>query len=162
MMTILDDLDFTGIRDSIITETTDYLGTYSFPNGGTSEAIAIDLANNKPIKGTWVNVRTNDDIDPTKLGLEILIRPQLGADITNFSGRGKYWNVTSELIFKQWNISPEREQDLVNAVTKVINFVDLGFDTTVRARVPKNPGLGNIETQTVVFRKPIAYKPLVT
>ena len=160
-MTILEDLDFTGVRDSIIAETTDYLGTYSFPNGGTSEAIAIDLANNKPTKGTWVDVRTDDNIDPTKLGLEIIIRPQLGADISTFSGRGKYWNVTSELIFKQWNISPEREQDLVNAVTKVLNFVDLGFDTTLRTRVLKNPSLGNIETQTITFRKPIAYKPLV-
>jgi hypothetical protein len=157
-MTVFTDLDFLGIKNQLAAALNTWLGDYVYPNGATAKAIAVDVTGNMPSQGTLINIRTGGNIDPTKNGLEVVIRPLTQAEILPLSSQGKRWDIASELEFKQWNPSRERDQDLTLAVMTAINAVDLGADVTLRPRVFRDPQLGNLETQRIEFILPMGYR----
>lgn len=160
-MTIYTDLDFAGIKNTLAAELDEWLGDYVYPNGVTAKAIAVDIAGNIPTDGVYIDVRTSGELDPSKNGLEVVLRPVTQAEISPTMNRGKSWEIESAIEFKQWNPSRERSQDLTLAVIQAINAVgQLSYDATLRPRVPADPKLGNIETQSIEFILPIGYRTI--
>lgn len=155
-MTIYTELDFLGTKNLIAAELNALLGDYIFPasNSTTAKAIAIDISGNYPPKGTVVDIRTNGDIDPAKNGLEVVIRPQVEHSIVPTYSNGKFWTVQSQIIFKQWN----PYQNVLEAVERVINNIDLGLEVEMRPRLVRNELVGNIESQTIAYNQVIAFR----
>jgi len=156
-MTIYTDLDFLGIKNAIAAELNTLLGNYIFPesNNALAKAICIDIRGDYPPPGTIVDIRTNGNIDPAKNGLEVVIRPQTSHEVTPLYG-SKFWEVRSDIIFKQWNPF----QGVSDATERVINLIDLGQSVEMSPRLLRNELVGNIESQTITFSLPIAYRRL--
>lgn len=111
------------------------LGTYTFSNGQTDDAIAV-AANNYPPAGTLVT------------GLEVVIEFDYGQRIVPLTG-GNLIHSSTQLHLKQWDI----EQTTTEASDRLVDGLD--YPMEVSPRVIRSDVLDNIESRKITLKIPI-------
>lgn len=126
-------MNWAQLRAEIVAALGSELGTYTLPNGVTTEAIAISLSGNYPPAGT------------TCQGLEVVITPSANLTSTRALGRGYYWTDLAAIALKQWDAAGSTEPGIRRLVPILPGNVE------ILPRVLPNSALGNIETVTINF-----------
>lgn len=126
-------MDAKELRDRLKVVLNGYLGTYRFPNGQETEAIAIDYNATYPPPGTVIE------------GLEVVIVPRSSLGISGLIG-GKSVTYQADVILKQWDVT----QDTFCATDLIIGAIPELID--VGPRVLPNGELQNIESIRLTFQ----------
>jgi hypothetical protein len=86
-------------------------------------------------------------------GLEIVIIPGVKMDATPALNQGMFWNISHEIILKQWD-SRDTTLKIVEPLTKLL--MQNNYSVRVGLRLIPNPKLGNIESRNLTISKTLA------
>lgn len=126
-------MDAKELRDRLKVVLEGFIGTYRFPNGQETQAIAIDYNSTYPPPGTVIE------------GLEVVIIPRSSLGISGLIG-GKLATYQADVILKQWDITQDTfcaTDIIIGSIPELIN---------VGPRVMPNGELQNIEQIRLTFQ----------
>lgn len=116
------------------------IGTYLFPSGQTVKAVSVATPDYPPA-GTVTQ------------GLEIAIVPGIEMNAVPALNRGTFWNVSHEIILKQWD---DRNTTIGFIEPLVQLLLESNYLVKVGLRILPNPKLQNIETRKLTISKTLA------
>ncbi|MEM7771974.1 MAG: hypothetical protein AAF327_15870 [Cyanobacteria bacterium P01_A01_bin.37] len=106
------------------------LGTYTFSNASTTDAIRIETG------------ASPFPEEPKVTGLEVVIQPSIDVPINLCQG-GYQQTFTHLIVLKQWDIEKTTLDDMADAIAACM---DLGLKPANPVRQPRRTELDNIET----------------
>lgn len=137
------------IRNAIATALSGLLGTYTYTNGVTESAFKATDGAYQSADDAWPH---GPEV-PTVTGLEAILEVDVdSASYTPTYGRDFWMYRRCRLTLKQWTPT-DTTRTAGRAVVKALNNISV-FNLEVGPRVPRLPGVANIETQQIEFDYP--------